>query len=222
MKKTVSMLLVLMMLAVPALCERYDSAFGYSMELPEMWLPLNGDTYSAIATRLGEEKLQQMGLSEGTIEDVFARVTAAGMEYLFSGDGLSNAIVYVVRQPVTPEELALTAEMTRLGYEQAGMTDAVSGAAKFGENEFQAVVCTVNGVVIASYFCAEGGALYSIVFTNASAEDVSWMLSSAVFSTGTEDAGGSGEIGETADSAEETPPAGAMFLMNGALKEPRG
>jgi hypothetical protein len=216
-KTAVSMLLALCLLLAPALAERYDSPFGYSMELPEGWLPLNADTYSRITSQMSEEQLSELGLAAG-LENVIVMISKMRMEYLFSGDGLANASVTVVRQPETTEGLAHNAEVVRRAFEQSGATDAISGAAKFGEKEFQAAACTLNGVVVASYFYGTGDAIYAIAFKNASAEDISRMLSSAVFSFGA----GAGASPEETAPADGAGPAGAVFALDGALKEPRG
>jgi hypothetical protein len=194
------------MFAVPALAERYDSPFGYSMDLPDGWLPLNAETYSVIAAAISEEHLAPLGLTADMAASTIEAAAAQGREYLFSRDGSANASVQVIRQSATEEQLVQSAEAARLSFEQIGATDAVVGSAKFGENEFRAIVCTLMGAVVANYLCASGEVTYVIAFANTSVEDVSLMLSFAVFPPG----------------AEETAPANAVFALDGALKEPRG
>jgi hypothetical protein len=100
------------------------------------------------------------------------------------------------------------AEEMRDSLQREGVSDAVSGTAAFGANQFAAVVCSVQGAVHASYLYAAQGRIYTLSFIGATDGEVSGMLEGAALS------GAAG--GEAAGDAD------ASFSLEGALKPRRG
>lgn len=152
------------------------SEYGYSVRLPEGWIPLNDETVAQMIASIGEELASTNGFSQDQLDQLAA--LHASLYCLPDGSASFN-VVRESADGVTMETFPSLASAYQELYRKVGVTDFVlSGPVDIHDKSYYVGTFTMqDGIEQKQYFCAKHGYIFTITFTNVSPEDSEWILS---------------------------------------------
>ena len=89
--KTLSLLLVLLILTFNASAQTFKSEFGFSVDLSDDWLTLNTQNSTAANKKKTLEKLGKLNIKTENAEKILNRIATANVEFIFDTKNSDNA-----------------------------------------------------------------------------------------------------------------------------------